>query len=200
MQVLRWSAVGVQGALLSHVLPPVYLASVTVNVDEELYQTEPALAGLAKRLPLPFAVTQPDVVQAYSFVKGTIEVEAGTPMTECGESWALGDEGLETLRQADGKREDGGEPRLSRRQIFEQFRKLQGSSTQSRCLESTDDTTGQQPGAPSFESVEAAKRAAVRYQAAKEVLSEFLMERSRAESCAGNGIVALDVAKPTTAT
>ncbi|GAQ90648.1 double-stranded RNA-specific adenosine deaminase [Klebsormidium nitens] len=200
VKVLRWTVVGVQGGLLAHLLPPVYLTSVTVNADAELYRNAGALAGLAERLPEPFTVRQPQVAQAFSCVSGTFRVETGAPMTECGESWAEGDEGLERVRSEDGRLDapPGGESRLSRRRMFEQVRQLGDAGAGVESAAVTAERDEQPPAARAFESVETAKRAAVQYRAAKEVLAGFLDERRRAET--GASVERESVAKPDLAT
>lgn len=189
-QVLRWSVVGVQGGLLAHLLPLVYLTSVTVNADAELYRTTAALAGLADRLPAPFTVRPPQVAHAFSVVPGTFCAEKGAPMTDRGESWAAGDEGLETVRCEDGRLEvpRGGESRLSRRRMFEQFRQLGDAGAGVESPAGTTEPDGQPPAATRFENLKNAKRAAVQYRAAKEALAGFLIERrQRAETNASVG-------------
>jgi hypothetical protein len=176
LQMERWTVLGLQGAVLSHLLEPVYLASVTVNADADLYREAMKLEGVAEQLPKPFAVTQPSVSQAYSFTGSTFRNTSKDLTATIAGNWALGSGGWERVNVGIGRIDspEAGESRLSTQQMFEQFRKFEHAATANGAPEDLD---MQQEGSRrpcSFGDVKAAKDAAVLYREAKEVLIRFL--------------------------
>ncbi|KAA8587622.1 hypothetical protein FQN60_016484 [Etheostoma spectabile] len=97
-KMAKWSVVGLQGALLSHLVEPVYLHSLTVGT---LHHTGHLGRAMARRLApvknLPFPV-----------------------------NWSRGDGGLEEISTSTGRRTDSGTPsRLCKRSMFARWLRLQ---------------------------------------------------------------------------
>lgn len=179
LQMERWTVLGLQGAVLSHLLEPVYLASITVNADADLYRKAVKLEDVAEQLPKPFAVTQPSISQAYSFTGSTFRNTSKDLTATTVVNWALGSGGWERVNVGTGRIDspEGGESRLSTQQMFEQSQKLEHAVTANGATKDLDVQEGSVHGPCSFGDVKAAKDSAVLYQEAKEVLLRVVADR-----------------------
>ncbi|KAM6106436.1 double-stranded RNA-specific adenosine deaminase [Pterocles gutturalis] len=160
-KILRWNVLGLQGALLSHFIEPIYLRSVTLGyLYSQGHLTRAICCRVARggnvlqeTLQAPYRVNHPEVgrVSVYDSARQTGKTK------ESSVNWCLADESeVEVLDGTKGK-VDGPKlevSRVSKREIFALFRRL--------CAKS--DRRDLQSLAGYLE----AKEAAVAYQEAKQ--------------------------------
>ncbi|NWU73372.1 DSRAD deaminase, partial [Pterocles burchelli] len=130
-KILRWNVLGLQGALLSHFIEPVYLRSVTLGyLYSQGHLTRAICCRVARdgnvlqgTLRAPYRVNHPEVgrVSVYDSARQTGKTK------ESSVNWCLADEGeVEVLDGTKGK-VDGPKlevSRVSKREIFALFRRL----------------------------------------------------------------------------
>ncbi|RVE55541.1 hypothetical protein OJAV_G00235240 [Oryzias javanicus] len=153
-KLAKWCTVGVQGALLSHLVEPIYLHSLTVGT---LCHTGHLARGVARRLapvkhlPLPYRRQQ-----LLLACLGSRDVRPKGKAPSISLNWSCGDECLEEVSTSSGRRTDSGTPsRLCRLSLF------------TRWLELQRQLNGPASGSPaSTESFSASKMSAGRYQRA----------------------------------
>ncbi|NXO43510.1 DSRAD deaminase, partial [Locustella ochotensis] len=168
-KILRWNVLGLQGALLSHFLEPVYLSSVTLGY---LYsqghlaraiccRVEREGSTLKEKLQAPYHINHPEVgrVSVYDSARQTGKTK------ESSVNWCLADESkVEVLDGTKGK-VDGLKlevSRVSKREMFALFRQLCAKNGRKDLL--------------SFSVYSDAKEAATAYQAAKQCFFSTLEE------------------------
>ncbi|XP_076827333.1 double-stranded RNA-specific editase B2 [Brachyhypopomus gauderio] len=154
-KIARWNVLGLQGALLSHFVEPVYLHSLTVGSLEHTGHLSRTLSLRLPHLPLPacYRRSQPVLCSLSSSGWGQ---QVKSPCYSA--NWTIGDDQLEVINASTGRRKDGGTPsRLCKHALFSRwsrlYRKLVVSGLGSR---DTPLTYGE------------AKQAAASYQTAKE--------------------------------
>ncbi|XP_075301191.1 double-stranded RNA-specific adenosine deaminase isoform X2 [Opisthocomus hoazin] len=130
-KILRWNVLGLQGALLSHFLEPVYLSSVTLGyLYSQGHLTRAICCRVARdgnvlqeRLQAPYRVNHPEVgrVSVYDSARQTGKTK------ESSVNWCLADESeVEVLDGTKGK-VDGPKlevSRVSKRNMFALFQQL----------------------------------------------------------------------------
>ncbi|NWI65768.1 DSRAD deaminase, partial [Todus mexicanus] len=130
-KILRWNVLGLQGALLSHFLEPVYLSSVTLGYLYSQGHLTRAICcrvardrrALEERLQAPYRINHPEVgrVSVYDSARQTGKTK------ESSVNWCLADESeVEVLDGTKGK-VDGPKlevSRVSKRRMFALFRQL----------------------------------------------------------------------------
>uniref|UniRef100_A0A8C2TQG2 Adenosine deaminase RNA specific n=1 Tax=Coturnix japonica TaxID=93934 RepID=A0A8C2TQG2_COTJA len=130
-KILRWNVLGLQGALLSHFIEPVYLSSVTLGyLYSQGHLTRAICCRLVrdgdvlhKRLQAPYRINHPEVgrVSVYDSARQTGKTK------ESSVNWCLADESkVEVLDGTKGK-VDGPKlevSRVSKRKTFALFRQL----------------------------------------------------------------------------
>ncbi|XP_061333950.1 double-stranded RNA-specific adenosine deaminase [Pezoporus flaviventris] len=130
-KILRWNVLGLQGALLSHFLEPVYLSSVTLGyLYSQGHLTRAICCRVARdgsvlqgKLQAPYHINHPEVgrVSVYDSTRQTGKTK------ESSVNWCLADESeVEVLDGTKGK-VDGPKlevSRVSKREVFALFQQL----------------------------------------------------------------------------
>ncbi|NXC04988.1 DSRAD deaminase, partial [Orthonyx spaldingii] len=168
-KILRWNILGLQGALLSHFLEPVYLHSVTLGYLYSQGHLTRAICcrmerdgnTLKEKLQAPYHINHPEVgrVSVYDSARQTGKTK------ESSVNWCLADESkVEVLDGTKGK-VDGLKlevSRVSKRKMFTLFQQLCAKNNRKDLL--------------SFSVYSDAKEAATAYQAAKQCFFSTLEE------------------------
>ncbi|TKS79359.1 Double-stranded RNA-specific editase B2 [Collichthys lucidus] len=123
-KMAKWSVVGLQGALLSHLVEPVYLHSLTVGTLSHTGHLGRAMArrlAPVKHLPFPYRRQQ----LLLSCLSGS-DVRPAGKAPNVSVNWSCGDGGLEEISTSTGRRQDSRTPsRLCRRSMFSRWQRLQ---------------------------------------------------------------------------
>jgi len=105
-KITRWSVVGIQGALLSHTLEPLYLSTITIgqlpggapecfSVENNIKKALDArLSSLSSKLPSPFKVQKPKVFEAAVPPTEFQQISGDVPPLTCGYSICWNKSGL----------------------------------------------------------------------------------------------------------
>uniref|UniRef100_A0A3Q1ILU0 Adenosine deaminase RNA specific B2 (inactive) n=1 Tax=Anabas testudineus TaxID=64144 RepID=A0A3Q1ILU0_ANATE len=122
-KMAKWSVVGLQGALLSHLVEPVYLHSLTVGTLSHTGHLDRALTRrLAPIRHLPFPYRRQQLLLGLN--SGEVRPTGRSPNVSV--NWSCGDEGLEEINTSTGRRKDSGSPsRLCRCSLFACWNRLQ---------------------------------------------------------------------------
>lgn len=124
-KIARWNVVGVQGALLSHFVEPIYLESIVLGSlfhPSHMYRAvcgriETTIQGLPPpyRLnkPLMSLITSPEVRQPGKAPNYSV-------------NWTTGQDGPEIINSITGKDDQGVASRLSKQGLFRRFLNLMG--------------------------------------------------------------------------
>ena len=126
-KVARWNYLGVQGSLLAAFLEPIYLTSITVGHDFKLSHNHRALYG---RLDDGAKWEEEEESAGYARHRPTLDTvlpcvklpTRGNAMPDCGSNWTVGDETIEVLQCSTGKRRDGEESQVCKRNLFRRFK------------------------------------------------------------------------------
>uniref|UniRef100_UPI003AAB71AA double-stranded RNA-specific editase B2-like n=1 Tax=Centroberyx gerrardi TaxID=166262 RepID=UPI003AAB71AA len=163
-KMAKWSVLGLQGALLSQLLEPVYLHSLTVGTLSHTGHLGRALArrlGHIRHLPFPYR-RHPLLLGCLS----SSEVRPAGKSPNLSLNWSYGDEGLEEICTSTGRRRESGTPsRLCSRSLFSRWQGLQ------------QQLSGQVSGAEaSVRTYSGSKMAAARYQRARQQFAVALQD------------------------
>uniref|UniRef100_A0A3Q3M1Z9 Adenosine deaminase RNA specific B2 (inactive) n=1 Tax=Mastacembelus armatus TaxID=205130 RepID=A0A3Q3M1Z9_9TELE len=126
-KMAKWNVVGLQGALLSHLVEPVYLHSLTVGTLSHTGHLGRAMArrlAPIKHLPFPYRLAR-GLLSACTGLSSEEVRPAGKAPNVSG-NWSWGDAGLEEISTSTGRRKDSGTAsRLCRRALFARWQRLQ---------------------------------------------------------------------------
>uniref|UniRef100_A0A3B4HBP7 Adenosine deaminase RNA specific B2 (inactive) n=1 Tax=Pundamilia nyererei TaxID=303518 RepID=A0A3B4HBP7_9CICH len=118
-KLAKWSVVGLQGALLSHLVEPVYLQSLTVGTLSHTGHLGRAMArrlAPIKHLPFPYRRQQLLLGQNNPYLSGSRDARPAGKPPNVSVNWSCGDGGWEEISTSTGRRKDSGTPsRLCRR-------------------------------------------------------------------------------------
>uniref|UniRef100_A0A4W6BN61 Adenosine deaminase RNA specific B2 (inactive) n=1 Tax=Lates calcarifer TaxID=8187 RepID=A0A4W6BN61_LATCA len=132
----KWSVVGLQGALLSHLVEPVYLHSLTVGTLSHTGHLGRALTrrlASVKHLPFPYRRRQ----MLLSCLSSS-EVRPAGKAPNVSMNWSSGDGGLEEISTTTGRRKDSGTPsQLCRSSLFARWQRLQQQVGQRQAIMGT---------------------------------------------------------------
>ncbi|CAN6230092.1 unnamed protein product [Urochloa humidicola] len=130
-KITRWSVVGIQGALLSHILEPLYLTTITIgqlpdgapegfSIENNIEKVIDArLSSLSSRLPASFKLSKPKFLEAPVPAKEFQQISGDVPPLTCGYSICWNKSGLhEVVLGTTGRK--------------------QGTSSKAACLPSTE--------------------------------------------------------------
>lgn len=118
-KISRWNVAGMQGALLSHFIKPVYLGSVILG---SLYNFHHLTRALYKRLD-----GLGDLPQQYKLNFHKVNVMSNSESRATGKNprysmnWTIGDEKLKCVNAAKGKMENNKASRLCKNAFFRKF-------------------------------------------------------------------------------
>nr|XP_057943205.1 double-stranded RNA-specific editase B2-like [Doryrhamphus excisus] len=122
-KIAKWCVAGLQGALLSHLMEPVYLYSLIVGTLSHTGHLERVLTrrlAPVRRPSFPYRRQQPLLA-----CDGGGERRAGKKVWPASFNWSLGDRQVEIISASSGRRVHGGTPsRLSRRRLFAGWQSL----------------------------------------------------------------------------
>ena len=126
-----WNVVGIQGALLSKLIDPVYLWSVTTGCRREecragagmLEFMQDLAVEMARHVSPPFVVNKPEVLHADNYAD-TYSSKTPRNRGNLSINWCCGQDKMEAVDPDCGKCEDGSESSLTKGALYRDFLQL----------------------------------------------------------------------------
>jgi len=123
-KISRWNVIGIQGALLSHFVQPIYFSSLILG---SLYHSDHLSRAMFGRLgeipdiPAPYCLTKP-------LLSGISNPESRQPgkAPNFSINWCIGDAGMEIVTTMNGKTEQGTPSKCCKYETFKLFSNLWG--------------------------------------------------------------------------
>ncbi|XP_064644434.1 double-stranded RNA-specific editase 1-like isoform X2 [Lineus longissimus] len=124
-KICKWNVLGMQGALLSHFVEPIYLNSIILG---SLYHADHLSRAMYARItdagemPPPYHINRP-------FLSAISNPESRQPgkAPNFSVNWCTGDARLEVISTTTGKNEQGYASRVSKQALFKLFKELFGT-------------------------------------------------------------------------
>ena len=121
-KVASWNVVGLQGALLSHLVEPIYLDSIVLGSQCHYTHLPRAMYGRLTdltNLPSSYHLNKPLMIGATEPPSNdVIKISSASRAPDFSINWTAGDEEIEVVDTTTGKTKDATTSRLSKQQFF----------------------------------------------------------------------------------